>query len=689
MTDLAETYTILWASQTGSAEWIAKNIDSEAKQRGYQGVCHPFEEYEKAGLEKAPVVIFVASNTGDGDPPDHSRKFWRYLRKVKEPIYTNTKIAVLGLGDTNYTSFNNTAIKLEKKFRDLGAKVFYEKGLADDAEGLENVVDPWIAKLWDVLPTVVKRSASDATVDDLATKVKTIEIKEHPEPYSMNGRAKDLPEPVQKYLDLPNSTIEKAVAGHSLHIDKSGLQSGMQLTGLPRLPVATARLTKQEQHGAVPSPAYQLTQTPAPVVEYQLKHVTCLTLPEAQKRTLHVTLDAPDCEFEPGDAFGIVAPNDETLVEALLSRLGVSVEHGYKELYAVEGDNLPSHLQKMSVFTLADLLRYGVDLTTPPRKALLRMLADYTANDQEKTTLLYICSKQGATAFNALRDQVPTLVDILTTFPSCQPPIERLLDALPPHLPRYYSIANSPLKHPHEIHFAFNIVEYTTPYDVPRKGVATPWLDRLTGQIPARADHTTKPVTVPSPSGSVPVFRKPNANAFVLPADTKRPLVLIGPGTGIAPFIGFLQHRQQQRKIREQMGGVGLNPLRDIRNEFGPIWVYYGFRDTQKDYLFEHELEELAQDKTITQLHLAVSRATDQKVYVQDLLRRDTGALYDLIVKQDAAVYVCGDAKGMAKGVQDALVDMLAQHEGLEPVAANQKLMEWTGSRKYLRDLWA
>lgn len=81
------------------------------------------------------MVIFVASNTGDGDPPDHSRKFWRYLRKVKEPIYTNTKIAVLGLGDTNYTSFNNTAKKLEKKFRDLGAKVFYEKGLADDAEG--------------------------------------------------------------------------------------------------------------------------------------------------------------------------------------------------------------------------------------------------------------------------------------------------------------------------------------------------------------------------------------------------------------------------------------------------------------------------------------------------------------------------------------------------------------------------
>lgn len=199
-------------------------------------------------------------------------------------------------------------------------------------------MDPWIAKLWDVLPTVVKRNASDAAVDDLATKVETIEIKQELEPYSMKGRAKDLPPPVQKYLDLPNSTIEKAVAGHSLTIDRTGLTSGMQLTGLPRLPPASARLTKKEQGAAAP-PAYQLTQTPAPVVEYNLKHVTCLTLPEAQKRTLHVALDAPDCEFEPGDAFGIIAPNDETLIEAILSRLGVSVQDGYEQLYTVEGDS--------------------------------------------------------------------------------------------------------------------------------------------------------------------------------------------------------------------------------------------------------------------------------------------------------------------------------------------------------------
>lgn len=90
----------------------------------------------QANLDKTGVLILVTSNTGDGDPPDNSSKFWRFLRRLKQKDYfSHSKIAVLGLGDTNYSNFNNSAIRLEKKAKDLGATVFYEKGLADDAEG--------------------------------------------------------------------------------------------------------------------------------------------------------------------------------------------------------------------------------------------------------------------------------------------------------------------------------------------------------------------------------------------------------------------------------------------------------------------------------------------------------------------------------------------------------------------------
>jgi methionine synthase reductase len=249
--------------------------------------------------------------------------------------------------------------------------------------------------------------------------------------------------------------------------------------------------------------------------------------------------------------------------------------------------------------------------------------------------------------FNTLRDQLPTLLDLLLTFPSCNPPIERLLDTLPAHMPRYYSIANSPLAHPHAIRFAFNIVHYNTPdpYNVARKGVATTWLDSLTGIVEAatKSDEPAPVVEVPlSQKIIVPIFFKVNNNGFVLPTDTSKPLLLIGPGTGIAPFIGFLEHRDEQCKIRKSLGGVGAFPDRDIASEFGEIRVYYGFRERSKDYLFNSELEGFVERGVVTQLELAVSRESATKTYVQDLMRRDMKDLYDFIVKKGALIYVCG-----------------------------------------------
>ncbi|KAG0175403.1 hypothetical protein DFQ28_007066 [Apophysomyces sp. BC1034] len=723
MADLSSSYLILWASQTGNAEWIAKNIHSEAKQRGYLGECFVMDDYEKSNLDKAGVIIFVTSNTGDGDPPDNGLKLWRFLRRQKQPDYlAHARVTILGLGDTNYSNFNNTGKRLERKAKELGATVFYPKGLADDAEGLELVVDPWIEKLWDVLPNVLvrdealaKAAEAEAQAEMVVQKVEDLTL----EPYSMKARKRTLPENVEKYVDLPNSLVDKYSIddrtntlpppvekytglpnsilnnknhhpGHPLVIDLAGLEPGAKLTALPKVPAAGAKLGRVGP--ATPNAATTVpdfVNVPGDIIYAAISQVRCLTTKDALKRTLHLELDAgEEAQFEPGDAFGVVAPNDESLVEAVLARL-TTFEEGYQTLYDVQGESLPSHLQKAKSVTLVDLLRYGVDLTSSPRKALFRLLADYTSDAKEKTTLMYICSKQGSSQFNAVRDQVPTLLDILASFPSCRPPIERLLDVLPPHNPRYYSIANSPLKHPGKIHFAFNVVDYTNVYDVPRKGVATPWLDHLTGVIPHKT--TGKPTVVDFPSRSirVPVFLKQNTNAFVLPTDTARPLVLIGPGTGIAPFMGFVQHRHEQRRIRKTMGGVGMHPSRDIQKEFGDIWVYYGFRERHKDYLFEEELEGFAKDGTISKLELAVSRGTDQKMYVQDLLRRDSRQLYDMIINKDAAIYVCGDAKGMAKGVQDVLVDMLCEHQQLDKLEANKLLIEWMGSRKYLRDLWA
>ncbi|CEP19558.1 hypothetical protein [Parasitella parasitica] len=729
MTDLASEYLVLWASQTGNAEWIAKNIHTEAGKKGYKGECFVMDEFDRAPLQKAGIIIMVSSNTGDGDSPDNSLKFWRFLRRNKDKTYfANTRFTVLGLGDSNYSNFNNSGKKLEKKFKDLGAQVFYEKGLADDAEGLENVVDPWIEKLWEVLPTVLKQTgsasieASVAHEKELEKEMTELAINPVDMPYSMKDRKNNLPEPIEKYTNLENTLVDNYTmdarkeklpgnvadytqlentlvnskiktfkSGFPLAISLAGLEAGAKLTGLPRVSVPVVKLTKldgqkaEDMSGKVPD----FVSTPVPITYAPVTMVSCLTAPDAVKRTLEVELDVgQDNLFEPGDAFGVLAPNDEELVEAILNRLGIPEEE-YHHLYKVEGENLPTHLQKATSTTVIELFRYAVDLTSHPRKALFRMLADSTTDPKEKLMLMYICSKQGNTTFNAIREESPTLLDILETFPHCHPPIDRLLDLLPAHMPRFYSISSSPLKRQGKIRFAFNVVEYITVGKAQRKGVATPWMDKITNLIPSRSTPTNVEIAV-TQDIKVPMYIRQNANAFVLPQKTERPLVLIGPGTGIAPFIGFLEHRQTQRNIRLSMGGIGHQPRQQIRDAFGPIYVYYGFREKARDFLFEKEIREFENDGTISLLRIAESRAANApKVYVQDLIKQDSAKLYDLIVGKDAAIYICGDAKGMAKGVQDALAEMLVEHQKIDLLEANKTLVGWISSKKYLRDLWA
>ncbi|KAI7869119.1 hypothetical protein BDF14DRAFT_1785040 [Spinellus fusiger] len=702
---LAPSYVILWGSQTGNAEWIAKSIHLEAKQRGYRGVCVVMNEWEKADLKTAKVIIFISSSTGDGEPPDNAVKFWEFFRRIRQPDYlSHASMTLLGLGDSNYSQFNNTIERVEKKALELGATLFCEKGLADDSVGLESIVDPWTKQLWKALPNVLQNfeplTGSEEEIGIVISKMSL----EDSGPYSMRARKARLPEEVKKYLDLSNSTIVKPdtnsedkklkiFKGHTLSIDLSGLKPGLALTAIPKVPASTIDLvliSKSSTDGRKTSihNIPEFINTPTPMIDAHITKIKSLTTKDAVKRTLYVELDVGEnIDFEPGDAFGVIAPNDEDLVNALVERLMIREEE-LNSIYNMSGKNIPSHFQSAKSVTIVELLTFGIDITSTPRKALFRMLAEYTKDTQEKNTLMYICSKQGLAQFNAIREQSPTLLDILTTFPSCQPPISRLLDVLPPHMPRYYSVSNSALKYKDKLSFAFNVVNYTTPKAIERRGMATSWIDKLTGLIPARV---IKPVSIEFPSGHIhlPIFMKHNTNAFVLPKDTARPLVLIGPGTGITPFIGFLQHRQAQRKIRKSMGGVGINPQSDIEKEFGDIWVYYGFRETTKDFLFEEELNAFVKDGIIKKLALAVSRDNANKVYVQDLLKRDTSSLYELIVKRNAAIYVCGDAKGMAKGVNDALVDMLCENHGMDKLEASKLLIQWMSERKYLRDLWA
>jgi methionine synthase reductase len=224
---------------------------------------------------------------------------------------------------------------------------------------LENVVDPWIANLWPALANVCQQKVTEVDpTADITKGVSEVEIspmtpaeKAAQEPFSMEQRRSTIPEVVAPYTNLPNSLVKSeqtngdakpaVTLGHKIHVDTSALATATQLTGLPRVPAAYIKIAKldtetnQPQSDKLP----QFVYTPNPIIEAAVSKVSCISRKGALKRTLHLELDLGNqTDFQPGDAFGIIAPNDEDLVQAVLKRLGIQTAEEEMQKYTIEGD---------------------------------------------------------------------------------------------------------------------------------------------------------------------------------------------------------------------------------------------------------------------------------------------------------------------------------------------------------------
>ncbi|CAK4645707.1 unnamed protein product [Aphanomyces euteiches] len=343
--------------------------------------------------------------------------------------------------------------------------------------------------------------------------------------------------------------------------------------------------------------------------------------------------------------------------------------------------------------SLLDLLTHHYDLYALVKKATLRSLAQYCTDATEQAQLLYLSSKDGPAAFQKFVEaQRLSLLEVLALFPSCQPSLELVLSLLPTLSPRYYSIASSPLNHANRVQIAFTLVEYNLTLDnganIPRRGLCTNWLHRLALPLltPTTANTTDKI--------QIPIFHHPTKD-FVLPADPKWPLILIGPGTGVAPFVGYLQHRMLEKAKHADesessgywRGGFEVEDA-ETNYELGPIHLYFGCRNRAHDFLFESDLRKYVDKAILTRLHVAASREQDTKHYVQHDIAKHGVDVYDLIVNQGGFVYVCGDGMNMAKDVHEALVQVFLEHGNATRDAALEQLKDLAFRRRYVKDIW-
>ena len=362
-----------------------------------------------------------------------------------------------------------------------------------------------------------------------------------------------------------------------------------------------------------------------------------LSAAESEKDTRHFVIDIAGSgfDYQAGDSLGVYPTNDAGAVAEVLAAVGAT------------GEELVQVPREPGAMTLREALTRRLSLAGPTRRTM-QFLAEKATDVAEHKRLVALLAA-GATDTLAAYLAQREFIDVLTEFPSARPTPQELVEQMRRLVPRLYSIASSPLKHPTEIHLLVAVVRYMS-NNRPRLGVCSTYLAER----------------VEPGESTLPVFL--TSSHFRLPPDDATDVIMVGPGTGLAPFRAFLQER-------EARGATGRN------------WLFFGDQRRATDFLYEEELEAMQTRGILHRLDTAFSRDQANKVYVQDRMRENAAELWAWL-QRGAAFYVCGDARRMAKDVDQTLHLIVEEQGGLDPVATTDYVKALKRDKRYQRDVY-
>lgn len=348
-----------------------------------------------------------------------------------------------------------------------------------------------------------------------------------------------------------------------------------------------------------------------------------------ETRHLELSLEGSGLKYKPGDSLGIYPENEPALVELLLSELNWSQEESVT--INKQGD----------ILSLKEALTTHFEITVLT-KPLLQKVAEIT-NDTKLQELLR--SQEKLKAYLEGRDLIDFIQDFGTWGETAQDFVS-LLRKMPPRL---YSIASSSTAYPEEVHLTIGAVRYER-LGRERKGVCSCYsAERL------------------KPGDKVRVFIQQNDH-FRLPDNPETPVIMIGPGTGVAPYRSFLQER-------EELGAEGKT------------WLFFGDQHFMTDFLYQTEWRQWLNEGVLTKMDVAFSRDKKEKVYVQHRMLEHSKEFFQWL-EEGAAVYICGDEKHMAKDVHHTLIEIIAKEGERNQESAEQYLADLQQNRRYLRDVY-
>lgn len=570
--------TVLWASQTGSAEEFAATTAARLAEAGFRPRLVEMDSIDPSGL--SGDVLVVSSTFGDGGPPDNGAGFWDRL-SGGETRLAGVRYAVFALGDSSYDDFCGHGRKLDESLAAHGATRLLARvdSEAGSAEPGERWLDDVLGALADADPT----GASPRT-----------------------GRT--------------------ATGTSGPGTDRTGMSgdAGRNTARSTTVVASTALLTRAPRPaGAVPFT--RNSPITAPLIRNEL-----LSAPGSAKevRRLGFDLRGLDARYEVGDALGIQPANAPRSIAVWLDATGLEGHRGVE----VDGREVP----------LAEALRTHYDITTVNHD-LLEFIADRNPHNR----LAKLLRRDNRTELDAYLWGRQAM-DVLRDFPVRADLVEWLA-VLRRLQPRRYSISSSPLVCPDEVELTVGVVRYGDPDSTGRGGVCSTFL----------ADRAQE-------SGA-PIFLQ-RAPHFKPPADPTTPLIMVGPGTGIAPFRGFLQERRA-------LGATGRN------------WLFFGDQHAAHDFYYRAELEDMFRTGFLTRLDLAFSRDQRERIYVQHRMIEHGAELWSWL-RDGAHFYVCGDAARMARDVDQTLLEIARVHGSMDDDAARAFRKQLITEKRYLRDIY-
>ncbi|XP_073955307.1 methionine synthase reductase [Choristoneura fumiferana] len=447
---------------------------------------------------------------------------------------------------------------------------------------------------------------------------------------------------------------------------------------LPAFKETGLKLEFQDQKDTVT--VYKDKQPPLPFARSNVFHAEIsswrrLTAVGGDCKTVYeLTFDVKgsNFEFKAGDTIGILPRNNPDEVNAVLEHLGLAAQADLCYDLNVNSNlkgKIPAHVPVKS--TIRHVLSHCVDLRSILKKLFILALSRHTKCDTERRALEYLCSKEGAASYTThILNKNICLLDIFTIFKTCKPPIEILLANLPRLLPRPYSIVNSGLKDSSILKICFSVMTLENN----RQGLTTSWLETLLELD--NFENRMKNLSLNNLNKQrVPMYVRRNMADFSLPPNIKSHLLMIATGTGVAPFMGFLEERQMMKE--------------STQSEMGEAWLFFGCRNPDFDYLYEGELAQYEDSMVLNKCITAFSRVKNAEARrVQNALC-DNGEDVARLIKDGASVFVCGEAKSMVTQVKESIIGYLVKHGGQTLEEAEKYIVQMEKDKRYVTDLWS